>query len=52
MIDVLRVLEEESGDSKSSLDFDDWEERDLALTYGFETLHRFSDLAVLLVVVR
>lgn len=47
--DVVRVLEEKRGDSEASLDFDDGEERYVALAYGFQTLHRLVYLAFLLV---
>lgn len=47
--DVVRVLEEKRGDSEASLDFDDGEERYVALAYGFQTLHRLLYLAFLLV---
>lgn len=52
VVDVVRVLEEQSGDAKTSLDFDDGEKRHVALAYGFQALHRLPDLASLLLVVR
>ena len=52
MVDIVRVLEEESRDANTSLDLDDREERDLALAYGFEALDDLPDLALLFVVVR
>ncbi len=52
VIEVVRVLQEKSGDAKSSFDFENGQEGDLALTYGLQTFHRLSNLPLLLVHVR
>lgn len=52
VIYIVRMLEKQSSDSKTSLDLDDGEEGDLTLANGFQTLHRFPYLPFLLMVVR
>ena len=47
VVDVVRMLEKKSGDSKASFDLHDWEEGDLALANGFQTLHRLPNLPLL-----
>lgn len=51
VIDVVRMLEEQSGDAETSLDLDDWEEGHVALANGFQALHRLRYLSLPLVVV-
>ncbi|PON69530.1 hypothetical protein PanWU01x14_086530 [Parasponia andersonii] len=52
VIDIVGMLEQQSSDSKPSLDLDDGEEGHLALADGFKTLHRFPYLPAPLMVVR
>lgn len=35
VVNVVGVFKEESGHAETSLDFDNWEEGDVALAYGF-----------------
>lgn len=51
VIDVVGMLEKQSGDAETSLDLDDWEEGDMALANGFQAFHRFRYLSLPLVVV-
>lgn len=52
VVDVVRIVEEESGDAKTSLDLDDWGKGDFGLTNGFEAFDCFGDFAGVLVVLR
>lgn len=52
VVDVVRVLQEQGGDTEARFDFDDGEKRHVALAYGFQALHRPPDLPFLLLVVR
>lgn len=52
MIEIVRVLQQKSGDAKPSFYFEDGQEGDLTLTYGFQAFDRLSNLPLLLVHVR
>lgn len=52
MVDVVRVLQEESGDAEAGLDLHDRVERHLALAYRLQALYRLPYLSLPLVVVR
>lgn len=52
LVDIVGVLEQESGDPEASFDFDYGKKRDLALAYGFQTLDGLANFSLVLVVLR
>ena len=47
MSNIVCVVEEDHGDTETSLDLEDGEEGDMALTDGLEAFHSLSDASCL-----
>ena len=52
VVDVVGMLEKESGDAEASLHFDYGEKGDLTLTYCFQALNGLAHFALVLVLIR